>query len=99
MIREVRSKVSKTPEDNYTEAVCDGCEAVCPESRLLGRRGIKAANEAYQLAIEHGYAKRHVADKKRRKMSWIIHILCPECQVSESGRAGSGAMNGALSDK
>lgn len=82
MIRVVRSKVSKAPEDNYTEAACDGCGAVCPESRVLRTRGDESAEAAHKEAQEHGWKERLVKEgtRRRRMMSWTVELLCPACQ-------------------
>lgn len=89
MIREVRSKVSKAPEDNYTEAVCDVCQKACPESRLSGRRGIKAADDAETIAHRHGYVDRQVRNSKGRRFIFTAELLCPECQT-KNPKGGNG---------
>lgn len=79
MIREVRDTASESPEDNYTEAVCDACDKACPESRLPGRRGSRARDRARALAHEAGWIDRLVPDRSRRKYVGAIRLYCPAC--------------------
>jgi hypothetical protein len=91
MIRAVRNKVSRAPEDNYTEAACDCCEAVCAESRVPGGTGIKAAEDAEALARAAGWVERQVRDKRRRKMVWIVRLICPACQAEFAEARGEAS--------
>lgn len=82
MILEVRNKASKAPEDNYTIAACDRCMTRCEPSRLPGRKGIGAANEAERLALVDGWKEKHVQNKGQRGMSWTVELLCPACGLA-----------------
>jgi hypothetical protein len=64
MIRTVRSKASKAPEDNYTEAVCDVCKAPIEGSRVRGVRGDEVFKEG-RPARGRGRLRR--ADGPRRE--------------------------------
>jgi hypothetical protein len=68
----------------YTVAVCDLCKSTCPESRLPGRHGVKAADEAEAAAKAAGWAERLTKDDnpRRRRLSWTVELLCPACQAS-----------------
>jgi hypothetical protein len=84
MVHDVRKKDGKTPGDGYTIAVCDACKSTCPESRLSGRHGTRAADEAEAVARAAGWAERLTKDDnpRRRRLSWVVQLLCPACQAS-----------------
>jgi hypothetical protein len=83
VIQQHRNKASKAPEDNFVVAACDGCEAHCPESKLPGRRGDKAREEAHRAALVAGWKERHIERKRGRRLVTYVELLCPKCQRSE----------------
>jgi hypothetical protein len=74
--------------------VCDRCEAECPESKQAGqtiRKGQDAAIAAVKLAP--GWTEvATLTPGRRRRMTWDIELLCPECtaianKAEDTGRA------------
>jgi hypothetical protein len=86
MILTVRSKVSKLPKDNYSVAACDGCERRCAKSKQKGQTGDKGRDAAIKAAHAIGWKDHLEADtnRRRRKMSWIVQLLCPKCQAKKA---------------
>jgi hypothetical protein len=72
----------KDPGFNYTLAVCDHCEVVCPGSRLPGRVGFTATRDARRIALEAGWVERDVEKRAsgRRDSVLVTLLLCPKCQ-------------------
>jgi hypothetical protein len=70
----------KDPGFNYTLAVCDHCDVVCPGSRLPGRVGFTATCAARRIALEAGWVERDVEKKRRRNSVLVTLLLCPKCQ-------------------
>lgn len=79
MIFDVHRKPKDGPEERYTIAACDICEAMCPGSRLPGRRGVQAAIDADALALQQGWIHRDATVRRGKKFDVIAKLLCPRC--------------------
>ncbi|MDB5349465.1 MAG: hypothetical protein JWN86_712 [Planctomycetota bacterium] len=85
MVATVRQLDDKSPEKNYTIALCDACGEECPESKVPGRkRGIAPFNAAVAAALRAGWTQRVEAEKRPRSIVTILRLLCPACLAERS---------------
>jgi hypothetical protein len=88
MIRVFRDVSRKYPSPSYTEAVCDRCGSACPTSHVAGTT-LAATEEAIEAAWKAGWVERGVraGGPGKRKMTWTVELLCPDCAVEVAKEA------------
>jgi hypothetical protein len=76
------------PARNYTVAACDGCRAMCPQSRLPGRIGFSANVMAESIALGLGWSRLTYVVRRARGAVERMGHLCPACRSAPSHPCG-----------